>query len=237
MGRLPWPIPDWRRFELAAYVSLAIGAPPDDRPAYQFNAKILVGGYQKARQVDLLVTFPSGRRLMVEVQKRSRRIGHEFIDAVEGKLTFVGVESAHLVSSAGFTGDAVERIRHSNGRIIASHVRSPGPEWSISSSASLILELADGNRHPIALRGRTILDPLSGNIRHLVLEGLDENTKTLAVAPILRRGPGQLDVRPWLIPNPGNLTGLRFEWVELTGETRSADLSPSTSSEHQATLG
>lgn len=218
MERLLWPIPEWRRFEVAAYVGLAVDAPPDDRPEYRFNANVRVEGFRSQRQIDLLATFPSGHRLMVEAQKRSRRIGHGFIDAVEGKLAFVGVDSAHLVSSAGFTNGAVERIRRSNGRLTASHFRAPGDEWTIQNHAALVTQRQDGEDIHIPLEGFTVVDPVTGNVRQLMLRGAHEPTRSLVVAPICMSGQRNLEIRPWLFPPPADLAEVYLDWHDLDGQ-------------------
>ena len=221
---------------MAAYVALAAGAPPGFSPSFRVDARVSIPGYSSPRQIDTLATIEPGDEVMVEVQRRVRPMGHQFLDSVEGKLAFTHLSRAHVVSSAGFTRDAVERIRRSNGRITASSIRMPADEWPILPTASLAVTFADGSTNRIDLNGSTFEDPVSGDIRCLMLEGVDPGHRMLVYVVISAGGRSSaLDVRSWLMPPPTGTPTLSFEWTELDGTVVAA--TPVWSGDHSARVG
>lgn len=83
------------------------------------------------RQVDSAIYVTSGRRTylrIVEVQNRSRPIGHQSLDWVVGKAQQIGANKVTLVATKGFTKTAIERIERDHASIIdAVELRTPLP--------------------------------------------------------------------------------------------------------------
>jgi len=128
-----------------------------------------------------------GHRTTVEVQRRGRKIGQQFIDGVEGKMSQVSAMTTILVSTAGFTRDALSRVRHSSGRLRALTVLADAISCDGSPGAIVLeLGLATGELDQVALEVADIVDEGRGESLGHIWFGVSEELRCMAVVCIPR---------------------------------------------------
>ena len=204
----------------------------------------------RPRQVDAAVrSFASGREFLriVEVQDRSTKVGSPFIDQVETKANRVGAHRVTVVSTAGFTTPAIERIQ-SNETLIDAYVLRDvaAEEWPINwPDPSVDLDV-DGRILTVRLEARALARATDDEAEFLILFGAPEWSEWSGVLAYLlppksRLVPGaDVQIAPrMLAPGlPGAEETLRFtQTIRFEGASGRGSVSSSGRAVHEVDLG
>lgn len=191
-GMIRWPIPPHTQLELVALIALRVLDQTLHGVSPIHSARVTVSGLSSAREVDVLFAQLPGRRTTVEAQKRGRRIGQQFVDAVEGKMPQVSADRTIMVSEAGFTEDAIRRVRSSGGRLAAlTFERGAITVGNELAEASVELALVDGRRVAAALSVTRMADAASGIVLGTLLHGTNDALKALVIATVVDGAGGE----------------------------------------------
>ncbi|NQW17108.1 MAG: restriction endonuclease [Chloroflexi bacterium] len=111
-----------QRWKLLEFVALAIELYHSRGESTQvtYDDKIPEISSSSRRQVDISLRSTAAEHeflRIVEVQDRIDKIGSPFIDLVGGKLAAIGAHRATIVSTAGFTAPAIEKLRNASDKL------------------------------------------------------------------------------------------------------------------------
>jgi hypothetical protein len=127
------------------------------------------------REVDAAIHYRlAGRRFVrtVEVQDRGKRVGVQTVDQFFAKAQVLGVHRTTIVSMAGFTKPALDRIRTESDLLDAIHLRpTEADDWPISWPDPQVRIGIDGRSVDVPLDARTYCDALTHAALRIVLFG------------------------------------------------------------------
>lgn len=146
------------------------------------------------RQVDVCVTYDVGDREMrriVEVESKSRKMGSEALDELEGKMEALGAARGTLVSAGSFTGPTLERVAASAHRIDAVTLRKAKlNDWPAQVKAREITFKIGGSAEAVQLVPYVYADAVLQKDRFFVAYGVKRLRDHELVAMLLRASDG-----------------------------------------------
>lgn len=231
----PRALPRGAVTELAAHVIELVLA-EDDATVRQvcLNAHIPELHTHNPRQVDIYLDYEhAGRRFVrtVEVRSRNRPSGPQWVDEAEGKAQAIGAHRTTLVSTAGFTRGALDRVRAKGDLLDAVHLRpAVAADWPFTwESPSICIDF--GSESTVCpLQARAYCDATTDRVRKLILYGEYGTNRSAGFVAFVgpasdQLAPGELvNLEPFFFGTgeapPTRDSRLRLNFITDDGKTR-----------------
>ena len=184
-----------------------------EKVVLDFDARLPETASGRRRQVDVAVHYEiSGRRFLriVEVQDRTRRVGSQFVDGIEGKARALGAHRATIVATAGFTQGAIDRITAACMQLDGLTFGDPDEfRWPVNIPLPQLEVNVEGRLTNVRLEKSALIDAVTRRPEFLVAYGAvdvqDIHEGVVVLVPSSQRVPTEssVDIEVYILGTTG----------------------------------